>query len=136
MLHFEYIRAIEPPTEAREDDEEPASPLAPIPAEPNAKVDADDGEALDQLVADAREEAGADPHADLATPPPLRFQLPSFLGVPLACARLEPDRPEPDDPAPEAGSTRGLMALLGPGMVTMSLAVAATVAFGAFVVTR
>lgn len=139
MLQFEYIRAIE--TSTREED--PASALAPIPAEPTAEPEPE--ATLDQLVAHARDEVGVDPHADLATPPPLRFQLPSFLGVPLAYAPVEPERDlgvaddvdrTTNETARASGLTRGLMAVLGPGMLTMSLAVAATVAFGAFVVTR
>lgn len=132
-MTFEYIRAIDPtiPHDALEPALEPIVPQARPAARPGDEPEVE----LEQLVAKAREAVGPEDHASLAAPWPLGIELPSFVGVPLVCERLEAPQSAAETAAePPRGRWR---AWLDPGAVTtMTLALAATLAFGMFVVTR
>lgn len=137
MTSFEYIRAIEPSGQ----DAGPLPTLEPILGQP----DPDDAAELDELVAKARREVGSEADASLATPPTPRCLLPSFVGVCLASTPLDLDPrthgsdgrrgDRPRDPI-TANPPRRARGWSSPGAVTMSLAVAATLVFGAFVMIR
>ncbi|MCX4241558.1 hypothetical protein [Paraliomyxa miuraensis] len=125
-MRFDYIRALDPP-----DDEEPVAPLEPVlSVQPPLEVDDED---LDQLVSSVRH--GADQRSRknvVVTSKGAAEKWPSFLGVSLSSARLEPARVEPP-PATTEASPRGWASA---GMVTMALALLATAVFGAFVILR
>lgn len=120
-MRFDYIRAIDPPAP-----DEPITPLEPLQPKPPTAVDDAD---LDELVASACHDAAA--NAGLATSEAPALELPAFLGGSLACTRLESARP--DDPI-FVERSRSLRVWLGPGMITMALAVAATLAFSVLVI--
>jgi hypothetical protein len=117
------------------------------PLEPRLDRSAIDPRELDapdlaELVARARGQT-REHEASLAcpAPPARRLEMPRFSGVPLAdldvqaCSPLDPpvQPPRPLDViAPLPPQAR---VLLGPGAMTMTLAIVATLAFGAFVVT-
>jgi hypothetical protein len=118
-MRFDYIRAI-----------------APSPA--RASVDSTSDETdLAELVSHALERT---PELSLACPMPLeqRLDLPRFSGITLADVALLPQPLPPAQPRPAPGAATSTVPrmLLGPGVMTMMIAVVATLAFGVFVVTH
>jgi hypothetical protein len=128
-MRFEYIRAIEP---------SPApTPSAPAPVLRLVEPPRDETD-LAELVAHAIEQT---PEESLACPPPPlhRLDVPRFSGITLADVPLvQPLPAPPTQPVPPATASGPLASrmLLGPGMMTMMIAVVATLAVGVFVVTH
>lgn len=139
FMHFEYIRSI--PSPVLEQELEPVCTVERLGDAPE----------LAELVAQACALA-PDDDVSLACPEPpsRRVELPRFAGICLADMVLQatasPPRPisgralEPAaerDPLPVIASLAfEPRVLLGPGAMTMTLAVVATLAFGVFVVTH
>lgn len=94
---------------------------------------------LAELLALARAQATEhEPSLACPTPPSRRLELPRFSGVTLADVQAMPP-PPPTKPLRPQYVTAPLppqpRVLLGPGAMTMTLAIVATLAFGVFVVT-
>jgi hypothetical protein len=134
-MTFEYIRAIAPsPARA-------PSTLAPVLRLVTSTRDETD---LAELVAHALEQT---PEESLACPttPQHRLDLPRFSGITLADVPLlqlqSQLQPLPMPPAPlvppaVVATVPASRMLLGPGVMTMMIAVVATLAAGVFVVTH
>ncbi len=126
-MMFEYIRPIDPPPARPE-----LEPLFPF----GGTTDTPD---LGELVAQERTLSPEAP--SLACPEPSeRVELPRFSGMTLADVVVHEDEsPEPPHPTVAVPLVTSLPSetrtLLGPGAMTMTLAIAATLAFGMFVVT-
>lgn len=123
---FEYLRRLEP---------HPAEPAPTVPIAAT-RDEAD----LGALVARARAQTidDDDDDASLACPTP-RLGLPRFSGVMLADVVLQPP-PPPHERSTSLSITSPLptqpRVLLGPGAMTMTLAVVATLVFGVLVATH
>ena len=123
-MMFEYIRPIDP-RPARLDELEPVCLMGSMNETPD----------LSDLVARARRQS-PDDAASLACPmpPPERLELPRFSGITLADTALQALEREPVPvTAPLPPEPR---ALLGPGAMTMTIALFATFVFGVLVVTH
>lgn len=134
-MQFEYIRPIPSPVLERE--QEPVRTVGRLGDAPE----------LAELVAHARMLV-PDDGASLAcpVPPSRRLELPRFSGISLADVVLQAPA-SPPKPIATFGDEREPLpiiaplgseprALLGPGAMTMTLAIVATLAFGVFVVTH
>jgi hypothetical protein len=121
-MMFEYIRPIDPRP-------------APLELEPvhlkGSMIDAPD---LSELVARARRLSPGEPSLACPLPPPRRVELPRFSGITLAEPVLQAHEREPLPVlAPLPPEPR---VLLGPGAMTMTLALVVTLVFGVLVVTH
>jgi hypothetical protein len=121
-MMFEYIRSIDPPPARCE--------LEPV-CLMGSMSDAPD---LTELVTRAHTQA-PDDATSLACPmpPPPRIDLPRFSGISLGDVVLQ--APEHEPVQVTASLPPEPRALLGPGAMTMTLALVATFVFGALVVT-
>lgn len=126
---FEYIRAIAP-SPAR-------APLELVPAVHLVDSTSDEKD-LAELVAHALEQTPEEVSLACPAPPRERLELPRFSGIMLADVPLRPEATPPAQPVPPAAlaTPPDPRRHLGPGVMTMMLAVFATVAFGVFVVTH
>lgn len=122
-MQFEYIRPIPSPVLERE--QEPVRTVGRLGDAPE----------LAELVAHERMLV-PDDGASLACPllPSRRLELPRFSGISLADVVLQAPATPPEPMIAPLGSEP--RALLGPGAMTMTLAIVATLAFGVFVVTH
>jgi hypothetical protein len=123
-MMFEYIRPIDPRPAHLEPE------LLPLMG---SMSDAPD---LAELVAHARGRTQEEP--SLACPmPSQRFELPRFSGVSLADAILAAAPTRKREPLPIIASLPAEpRVLLGPGAMTMTLALVATLVFGVLVITH
>ncbi len=124
-MMFEYIRPIDPRPAHLEPE------LLPIMG---SMSDAPD---LAELVDNARRRTPAEPSLACPMPPSQRVELPRFSGVSLADAILAAAPPREREPIPVIASLPAEpRVLLGPGAMTMTLALFATLVFGVLVVTH